>query len=1036
MTKNRSGNVAPDSPQWREYLRWNEWIAEAFYPESRAEPVPTYLDFEGAPAARLASLSGHASTDETATAVVEVVKSTLPELGKKLFEQHERALRAWALATKRELKDDAQTSIAPPPVLPLLLSFVLAAEQMRGDSEMGASNYYGRLGRVLQRDIADLRPSYQGSAERIWGALNAWLVEVDGRRGLPSAYSISTYRYVGIAVSQALVREADRSHLPDFFEFADLAPNSDVPPEALEPLLRAWTAAPNGGATQQLRRLIENDPSRARVAEVASVELAAWHGNDGRAPASTRPQLRRPVTLRLQFGGVPLRQPRFTPILRVRADTPGLEARLLAEGGASIDLTLERLSPGAYAPPRSTVPRAADLLQSRLRYVVAGQTVERAPTPGIVFRSDEFGVEFWETTTVVRGERLNVLVRSEFATDFEQVLREVSPTSWRRGKYSELPKGWVLFEGVEVLRPPSQTASGKTKWLADLVTPVTSQHLSLHDGFRMPGTVRQRWLTSAPPVVTASSDGAGGFRVTIDRIPDMLDSIDSGTARSSRTTVFEGRGASTEPLIIALQATALEAGTYEVVLRDGGKSTGVRQRRQFTLTSPVPRNTADGVVGLDLDNPLAAIERVGARTATTFTESDAYLIGAANFGDGVTDREVRTSARSRTWTAAPARRDVARPSLETAAPGSCFYTRAHHLQLETPPVDSRGRVAAEWSAGTCKRCGITKLFQNHAWKVARKEASSRTPHYKPIPAPKLDDPEYDARLSLAIQALAVVGAGDGTSLRRVLAQVDSSALGVHRIVHDLAGIGTLAVARDEVTGEVTSWSLAPATIVSTSSGTVLTSFWSADSIAAVEEAALTEGCSIERASEGLASTLVGTDLDEDALWALAEGLDHDVFHAGLASREIAFALRPFGEAIGAVPRRPMRHGGDYERFDPRTASWEPVATPSVAGAYRSGTYAREYFVRTAADVDAGSRAIVDAATAKHAAALIAAAPPLLYHDREAGSLRTPLGCPLPGLFGRAAALAAVRVPYRHRDEFVYDGVADDVADRLTYLLSH
>ena len=1035
MTKTLSGEAVSDSQQWQEYLRWNGWIAEAFYPETSDEPAPTYLDFDGAPAARLAKASGHASSAEAATALVDVVRSTLPTRGKKLFEQHERALRAWAAEARRVLRDH-KTSIAPPPVLPLLLSFVLAAEQMRGDSEMGASNYYGRLTRVLQRETEDLRNSYQASAERIWGALNAWLVELDGARGLPSAYSMSSFRYVGIAVSQALVREADRSNLPNFFEFADLAPSSDVPPEALEPLLQAWTAASNGGATQQLRRLIENDRTRARVAEVASVELAAWNGGDSRLPSGSRPHLPRPVTLRLQFGGVPLRQPRFTPVLRLRSDAATLEAQLIASGNEHLDLKLERLAAGSYAPPRATVPRPADLLQSRLRYVVGDQVVERAPTPAVVFRSDEFGVEFWETSTVVRGERLHVLVRADFAADVEHVLNEVAPTTWRRRKYSSLPDDWALFEDIEVLRVPSQTSAGKTKWLADLLTPVTSHHLSMHDGFRMPGVVRQGWLASAPPVVTASSDSADGFRVTIDRIPGLLDSIDSVLGQSERKAVFEARGTNAEPIVVALDRFEVDAGTYEVCLWEGGKPGGVMQRRQFTLVSPVPRNTSDGVVGLDLSQPLAAVERAEAGGATTLTESGEHLIGAANFGERHAGSEVARSAQSRTWTKAADRREMRLPALETAAPGSCFYTGAHRWHLETAPVDSKGRVAVEWSPGTCKTCGITKLFQNKAWKVMRTDAPTWKPRYNAITAPTVQQSDYDARLSLAIEALAVVGAGDGNSLRRVLAQVDSSALTVHRIVHDLTAIGTLSVARDCITGEVTSWSLVPATIVSTASGTVLTSYWSASSIATVEKAAETAGRSIEFESEGLASTLVSTDLDEDALWAVAEDLDHDVFHAGSASREIAFALRPFSAVLDALPRRPMPHGGDYEKFDPRTASWQPVATPSNPGAYRSGTYAREYFVRTTRDVEAASRAVVDAATAKHAAALIADAPPLLYRDAETETLRTPLGSPLPGLFGRAAALGAVRVPYRRRDEIVYDSVDDEVADRLTYLLTH
>lgn len=1036
MTRTNSAAAASASRQWCEYLRWNAWIAEAFYPETGAAPIPVYLDFDGEPAERLAKLTGHASTRDLEASMVEVVRSTLPRTGKKLFHSHEHALRVWAADARRALRGDPEQSITPPPVLPLLLSFVLAAEQMRGDGEMGSSNYYGRLAKVLERGTEDLRSSYQASAERTWGALNAWLVELDGARGLPSAYSVSSFRYVGIAVSQALVREADRSALPSFFEFADLAPSSDLPPEALQPLLQAWAAASNGGATQQLRRLIDNDSTRARVAEVASVELSAWHGSDSRSRTSHRPQLARPVTLRLQFHGVPLRQPRFTPILKLRSEATELYAQLVVGGGDHLDLSLERLSAGTYAPPRSSVPPAGDLLQSRLRYFVGGASLERAPTPAVVFRSDEFGVEFWETSTVVRGERLHVLLRAEFAAAFERVLEEVAPTTWRRIRYSGLPNDWALFEDVEVLRAPSRTTFGETKWLADLLTPVTSHHLSLHDGFRMPGAVRHRWLESAPPLVTASSDSADGFTVTIDRIPEILESIDLSEGGKSRERLLAARGTSAEPLAIALADLRLDAGTYEVSLTGGGRSASVLQRRQFTVVAPVARSTSDGVIGLDLREPLAALERAAASSATTVTEAGEHLIGAAHFGVRYPDGQVLQSAQSRSWTAPANVKELALPSLETAAPGSCFYTGAHRWHLETPTLDRKGRPAVEWSPGTCKTCGVTKLFQNNAWKVTRKDAETWSPRYNAITAPKREEPEHDARLGLAVEALAAVGSGDGRALRLILAQVDSSALAVHRIIHDLTAIGTLSVVRDETTGDVTSWSLAPATIVSTSNRALLTSFWSADSVAAIEGASRSSNSVFERESTGMPSTMISTDMDDDALWAIAEGLDHEVQHAGPAARELAFALSPLGAAIDAVPRKPMPHGGEYEMFNPRTASWQRVATPSAPGAYRSGTYSREYFVRTSKDVAADSRAVVDAATSKHAAALIGGAAPLLYWDASSETLRTPLGSPLPGLFGRAAALAAVRMPYRHRDELVYDSVPDDVADRLTYLLTH
>lgn len=1031
MTKPRYLESRTPSTSWIEYHQWNEWIAEAFYVETD-DAAPVYLDFEGDAAQRLCSLSGHQNTESAGIAMLEAVRSTLPAFGRNLFKTHERELRAWAAVARRALRFDEGGVVGPPPVLPLLLSFVLAAEQMQADADMGHANYYGRLARVLHRDTEDLRHSYQASAEILWGALNAWLVEIDGRRGLPTAYSNGAHRYVGIAISQALVREADRAHLPDFFEFAGLAPHAEVPAEALEPLLLGWASASHTGATKQLIRLIQGEQSRARVAEIAALQLAAWQGTDARAGMKSSPTTQRPVVLRLHFTGVPLRQPRLTPVLRVRSAEPSITAALVTAGDALAKLRLERVSHGTYAPPRASVPGAQELLQSRLRFVINGVAVGRTPVPAVVFRSDEFGVEFWETHSVVRGERIHLLVRTEFADAVNEVLNEIAPPTWRRTNYSTLPSDWTLIENVEVMRTPRHTSTGPGAWLAELLSPITTHHLSLHDGFRMPGSVRQRWLRQAPPTLTASSDSANGFGVLIERIPEMLEAID-GSKASEREVVHSVHGTADEPLVVDLGDLDLEAGSYEITLTSGDKKASSRQRRQFALITATPRNTEDRVVGLDLSDPLSAIERIPRASSALKTDTSGMLVGAAHFEESTTEHVGFSTPSARTWSEAPSARAGQGPMLDGAVP-ACFFKPAHNWDLGKTSVDDKGRPQ-EWSLGTCKICGLTKLYRNDPHKIQKKGTDQARRRYQPIQAPERFDPEHSTRLALAIAALTAVGTGDGKTLYKVLAQVDSSALTVHRTIHDLASVGILSVARDAATGAVTTWSVVPATIVTTPAGSVLTSFWGEGALELIELEAKAAGADFRSSRESLPSSLMTTTLDDDALWALAEDLESDVFHAGDASAAITFALPTLSEALEAIPRVAMPHGSAFERFDVSTASWLPTVAAHTAGAYRTGTYSREYFIRNSVDVASGQRALVDAATAKHAAALMQGGAPLMYREPTDGSLRVPIGCPLPGLYGRAAALASTRIPVRRGDEMFYDDVSAQVADQLTFLLT-
>ena len=86
---------------------------------------------------------------------------------------------------------------------------------MNAADGMAANNYYGRLMQLL--DVPEeMRPrvqsDYQRQAEDLWGSLNEWLEAWEGVRGVPTAYAVGM-RYVGLPMSQALVREHDRQQV-------------------------------------------------------------------------------------------------------------------------------------------------------------------------------------------------------------------------------------------------------------------------------------------------------------------------------------------------------------------------------------------------------------------------------------------------------------------------------------------------------------------------------------------------------------------------------------------------------------------------------------------------------------------------------------------------------------------------------------------------------------------------------------------------------------------------------------------------------
>ena len=235
---------APDlvlrrQPARDQYLRWNQALADVvFTKESAGRPV--YLDMDGDVVRLVADRVG-AEASQAVSQLTCAVRGTLRlDSPGGIFDPHLLDLRMWRERLKREGRGQ---QIPPPPVIALLAVFTLAAEFMGSDSTFAANAYYPRLCELLhigdRQQARWLESAYRNCAEQLWRGLTDWLVATDGQFGLPSAFALS-HRYVGLPMSQALVRGADRRRLPLMFHRYGLPPGSEVSPADMERLLDDW----------------------------------------------------------------------------------------------------------------------------------------------------------------------------------------------------------------------------------------------------------------------------------------------------------------------------------------------------------------------------------------------------------------------------------------------------------------------------------------------------------------------------------------------------------------------------------------------------------------------------------------------------------------------------------------------------------------------------------------------------------------------------------------------------------------------------
>lgn len=206
-------------------------------------------------------------------------------------------LRWHVLATRHHQRHSDQT----PPSLALLSALAFAADAMHAGEGMSAANYYGRLMKFL--DVPGSRQSrlqqdYMAHAEELWGSLNRWLEVWEGERGVPTAYSVAQ-RYVGLPMSQALVRQRDREVLPEVFWEEGLPPGFRMAASDMEQVLEPWVSRVPSPFSQSLRKLWTNAGARERIVQVACLELESWSGQRRDVDEGANGQARRPGALRL-----------------------------------------------------------------------------------------------------------------------------------------------------------------------------------------------------------------------------------------------------------------------------------------------------------------------------------------------------------------------------------------------------------------------------------------------------------------------------------------------------------------------------------------------------------------------------------------------------------------------------------------------------------------------------------------------------------------------------------------------------------------
>jgi|GEM_PF-640747 len=1016
-----TAGVAVDAG-WLEYERWTGAIADVVYPET-ADAVPAYLDLEADVLAAIAAKVGYqgSARDGLRDAVLGVTAAR-------------GAFSLTPLMRREDVwRQSREVDAAPPPGLGFLAVTVLAAEEMgAADDGFSQNAYYARLSTLLglPADSHDVRSQYMARAEQFWGDLNRWLERLEGRRGTPTAYSLS-FRYVGLPVSQALVREGDRRKFPIFFAQYGLPAGSEMAPEALERYLDAWFASESCPISALLKKLWGRGSARERIATVAAVELAGWDGTveAGQTPlASSAQRTALMAQLRRGFMGESLD---LALTVRAAADDD-------VASGVEVESADSNWMPVGFVPAAANVWRTSysgDIdVSSVLEGVVRLRTMAAVDRPMLHHpRSvvplvlDELQAAYVEAERLQLNVDSMVLVRTSasgrpIAANVVRILETCARPGFTVHKHlAGLPEGWTLVSDVQLFSSPG----GGTPY--NELVPLARDQLTIAGGMRIPSRIR-KWSVVAPPELRASVESAAHLSIVLSDGDDRKNELHRWTTEGGA-------------LVVDLAHAGLPVGDYGVALFAGEAKSPLQQAtvrlRSADGTDPGWELAPRLVYGLT--SPGGPVAMLTARELDGVVP-DVFIDGAAAEGDNpARPAAISKAARSLVWKPKGESPPAPVVRIGTPDPKSCVVTGAHHLVYPT----FMGGWQPKYIDGVCKYCGLVKRSPGWVPRHAqRKFVAGDGGHIEVAALPPVEHSQ--ARLwDAALDAIMHLGGGKAAGLTSIASQIDGSALFTNGFPGRLEALGHVAIER-AADGAPERWEVSPSCLVPRGSDSVeFVGFWP-DSL--IDDLLDSAGLGRDRLrcehADGQPSRRLVDGVDATAVTAAAQesGLARVVWDA---TDDMLRALPPLSAVAAELPRRPMPGYGQAERFVVDSASWVETSDVSLPGAYRLARgFERLHIFRSDDDVTAGEAVRASVYLVKHLAAN-ALGRSLVMHVAKHGLLAVPLGADLPGLYERAAVLASGVLPRAttlaggeiKRRCLVYSSITSEQADLLTTLLS-
>lgn len=767
--------------------------------------------------------------------------------------------------------------------------------------------------------------------------------------------------------------------------------------------------------------------ARGRIVEVARLTLESWDAPSVDAIASVAQV--DSVRIRAAIRNFPTRQLEISLVLPARSDGAMESVEVLDDDGAPIaSLDLVPASSGWLTLVDSSDIDVASFLTGETRLRRNGQTqpLRRRPRRLIPMRRDDMLQAFVECERVQLGEDTLVLVRSEIVPKVAELLDAAArPGFTQLNSLPGLPEGWSLFDQVQILSsvPPEQL-KGRLVDL-NLLQPLATSQMVLQGGMRLPGNIR-KWSTALPPELRASSGSGAALSARISCTRPLTSPSPPDLEKSGDDPV----------LTWDLLGELLPDGDYSIeVNADDGSTNRLETLRLRSADNPA-------IVLADLDPLANTTEAEGFGLWARRTGSGPGAFRGAPRDDRAIEEVLSPPDNAPGWYAARQRK----PTLLHAAskvifPGAgdqaCIATGSHYMHFE------QALAGMKTVEGACRDCGLVKRSPAFYRVGGKKKVDPKAKVAPRVDVHRLDPVKAAVTVDwqAGFDAVCHVGSGPMSALERIALQMESSGLFGDIFARRLEILGHIEVERDPLNLLATSWEVIEPTLIGLADGDhVLIGFRSDRMMVAIEDFlhATIGDIAIDRSVDAPSIVrIVGVRGDDIELLMLTieEATGKTVAIAPNAAESLAARLPTLSRLLTSLPVIPMPGARGYEHWDPTVARFEPASDGGRPGAFRLKGFSRAYIYRRPDDVGSMTAMLGDARIVKYAAALDAKQS-LIGYDAGARVLYVPLGADLPGLYGRAAALASGCPPVENTAERLleYRGVPSRIAGQLTDLM--